>query len=320
MITGSKILVTGATGQMARPIAEHFAKNNEVWVIARFTDTAQRTDLESRGFKTWAWTMGQSDFTGLPDDFDYVVSAAASIYEVSHDYDAAIRNNAEGTGLLMAHVRKCKALLYISSLQVYSQEEDNSRPRLESDALGCHVDYAPSYSAGKLAAEAVVRTLCRLYDIPCMIARLGMAYGVTGHGGAPTILFNQLRAGETVVVPPMGVSYCALLSEEDIVRQVEPLLHGASIPTEIVNWCGDVATDEREMSDFVADLMGRRDQLKELPEAGYRGGAGDITNRSRFTGPCQVEWRDGLERTLRARYPDYPFAAAAATSAEKASA
>lgn len=320
MIKGCKILVTGATGQMARPIAEHFLKNNEVWIIARFSNPQHREEVEAQGFKTWSWTMGQTDFTGLPDDFDYVVSAAASIYEVSNDYDAAIRNNAEGTGLLMAYLRKCKAFLYISSLQVYSQEADNSRPRLETDALGCHVDYAPSYSAGKLAAEAVVRTLCRLYNIPSMIARLGMAYGVTGHGGAPTILFNQLRAGETVVVPPKGVSYCALLSEEDIVAQVEPLLKGASVPCEIVNWCGDEATDEREMSDFVADLMGVTGQFEERPEGGYRGGVGDVTNRKRFTGPSKVQWRDGLERSLRARYPDYPFPKPARSDAEAESA
>ena len=38
MIEGQRILVTGATGQVARPLAETLNKNNEVWAAARFSD------------------------------------------------------------------------------------------------------------------------------------------------------------------------------------------------------------------------------------------------------------------------------------------
>lgn len=311
MITNQKVLVTGATGQMARAMAENLLRHdNEVWIIARFTDEKQKAEVEAQGFKTWKWTLGQTDFTGLPDDFDYVVSAAASIFEVFDDYDGAIRTNAEGTGLLMAYLKACKGFLYISSLQVYSAEADNGRLRLETDALGCHAGYAPSYSAGKLAAEAVVRTICRLYDIPTMIARFGMGYGVSGHGGAPITLFKQFMSGEPTVIPTKGVSWCALISEEDVGEQVHSLLEGASVPAEIVNWCGDEPTDEWEMSHFVANLLATPVNVVESPEAGYRGGVGDVTNRMKFTGPCKVPWRDGLERTLRKLFPEAPFRAA----------
>jgi nucleoside-diphosphate-sugar epimerase len=36
MLQDRKILVTGATGQIAGPIAENFAKDNEVWVCGAF--------------------------------------------------------------------------------------------------------------------------------------------------------------------------------------------------------------------------------------------------------------------------------------------
>jgi len=35
---GSKILITGPTGQVATPVAEALAAENEVWGIARFSE------------------------------------------------------------------------------------------------------------------------------------------------------------------------------------------------------------------------------------------------------------------------------------------
>jgi len=307
MIQSKKILVTGATGQVARPIAESLAQHNEVWCIARFTEPVLKAQVEALGIKTWAWTLGDDHFDGLPNDFDYVIHSACNIFDVANDYDACLRANAEGSGFLMRHVRQCKAFLYVSSLQIYSAQEDNSRARLENDPLGCHPLYAPSYSDGKLATEAVVRTLCRLYEIPTMIARLGMAYGTAGHGGVPTQFFNLLRAGTTIKVPPPGVSFCSLLHEDDIIAQVEPLLQGAAVPAEIVNWCGDEVTDELEMTRYVAEIMGVESLMAEDPNGGFRGGFGDVTHRKSFTGPCRVTWREGIKRTLQSRFPDYRF-------------
>ena len=48
-ISGKRVLVTGATGQVARPLAEALGLDNEVWAAARFTDSAARSALEARG-------------------------------------------------------------------------------------------------------------------------------------------------------------------------------------------------------------------------------------------------------------------------------
>ena len=40
MLSGEKILITGPAGQIAFPLAEHLAADNEVWGIARFGDPA----------------------------------------------------------------------------------------------------------------------------------------------------------------------------------------------------------------------------------------------------------------------------------------
>ncbi|MCV7116704.1 NAD(P)-dependent oxidoreductase [Mycobacterium nebraskense] len=46
MLQDRKILVTGGTGQIAGPIAEDFAKHNEVWIAARFSNPDRRAELE----------------------------------------------------------------------------------------------------------------------------------------------------------------------------------------------------------------------------------------------------------------------------------
>jgi len=48
---GAKILITGPTGQVASPIAQALAADNEVWGIARFTNAAARVDLEKAGIR-----------------------------------------------------------------------------------------------------------------------------------------------------------------------------------------------------------------------------------------------------------------------------
>ena len=61
---GSKILITGPTGQVASPIAKALAADNEVWGIARFTNPAVREDLEKAGVRCEAVNLAAGDFSG----------------------------------------------------------------------------------------------------------------------------------------------------------------------------------------------------------------------------------------------------------------
>ena len=306
MITGKKILITGATGEVAREIALSLVGENEVWCLARFSEPGPKARMESVGIKTFRWTLGDDDFTGLPDDFDHVIHSACNIFPVANDYDAAIRTNAEGTGLLLAHCHRAKSLLYVSSLQVYVTPDDLSVSRKEDYPLGSHALYAPSYGIGKVATEAVVRTLARIYNMPTTIGRLGMNYGI-GVGGAPDGAFRAMLSGKPMPVPPRGVSYCSLINNEDVVAQVEPLLNAASVPAMIVNWCGDEAVDERDMYDYLAEIGGLKPDFQESPGAGYHGGVGDPAKRISITGPGKYTWKDGILRAFKANFPDHRF-------------
>lgn len=109
---GSKILITGATGQVAVPIALALAADNEVWGVARFTDPAVRERLERAGVRCETVNMVAGDFTGIPSDFDYVLNFAVA---KSGRWDKDLAVNAESAGLVMAHCPGVTAFLHCSS-------------------------------------------------------------------------------------------------------------------------------------------------------------------------------------------------------------
>src|ERR1700704_5535741 len=140
MLQGKKILVTGATGQIAGPIAENFAKDNEVWCAARFSDPKRKAELEAIGVKTFVWDMDSGDPSALPDDFTHVVHSAL---HVSPDYDESITNNAEASALLMQHCRKAVPFHRISITHVYKRHQDHPPHAYpETGPLGCLASYA----------------------------------------------------------------------------------------------------------------------------------------------------------------------------------
>jgi nucleoside-diphosphate-sugar epimerase len=130
-VRGSKILITGPTGQVATPIAKALAADNEVWGIARFTDTTARDGLEKAGVRCEKANLADGDFSAIPSDFDYVINLAVA---KSGRWDKDLAANAESVGLLMAHCPDAKAFLHCSSAAVYDPPDDD--PRTEATAPG----------------------------------------------------------------------------------------------------------------------------------------------------------------------------------------
>lgn len=302
MLSGKKILVTGASGQVAGPIASALALDNDVWCLARFKNPVARADLEKQGMTCVSWTLGSDDFSEVPDDFTHVVHAAANIF--TPDWNHAIEANAEGTGLLMTHTRNAEAFLYISSMSVYKADPDPWHAYHEGDALGAETPFSPTYSIGKVATEAVVRTLARQLGLPTTIARLNMAYGTSGHGGLPAVFCEMIRNGRPVPHVPGRQNVGSPIHEDDLIAQTEPLLAAASVPATIVNWAGDEVVEDVELYRYLGELTGVEPVLEEVADVVYPLQVADVTRRVQITGPTAVTWKDGVRRSLAVRYPD----------------
>ena len=306
MIKDKKILITGATGQVARPIAEYLAKSNEIWCAARFSEPALKKELEDGGMRTFTWELGSDNFQGLPMDFDYVIHSAWKI--PGTDFDAAISANVEGTAFLMNHCRDAEAFLFVSALAVYRFIDDGRHLYKEGvDGYGNPSPYAPTYSVVKVAGECLVRSLSRLYALPTTIARLGMAYGSYGHTGRPSRVFELLKAGKPIYVTTKR-HVVSVIHEDDIVANVEPLLKAASVPPMIVNWADDEAVDELEMYEHIGRISGIKPNIVIDDSVAIPVTAGDPATRKAVTGPSRVSWKEGILRTLKRNFPDHTFA------------
>lgn len=302
MLNGERILVTGVTGQIAFPIARMLAVENEVWGLARLSRPDDRQRVAEVGITPVACNLGEGNFAGVPSNFTYVIHLAAN-QAPGWDYDAAIRANAEGTGLLLQHCRSAKGVLVMSTHSVYRPQDDPLYVFTEDSPLGeCNSTHAPTYSVSKISQEATARLAARAFGVPVTIARMNASYGP--NGGLPAMHIDALAEGRTVTTRWDPCMYSPIY-EDDINLQVNALLDAASTPAAIVNWGGDEAVSVQEWATYAGELMGVDAAIDVVPIGGtLRGSIADATVRASITGPCTVDWREGVRRTIATRHPD----------------
>jgi nucleoside-diphosphate-sugar epimerase len=294
---GSKILITGPTGQVATPVAQALAADNEVWGIARFTNPAVRESLEKAGVRCQAINLAAGDFTGLPEDFDYIINLAVA---KSGNWDKDLAANAEAVGLLMAHCRAAKAFLHCSSGAVYDPPDDE--PRTERAALGDnHKPLFPTYSISKIAGEVVARTMARALGLATTIARLNVPYG--DNGGWPFYHMEMMLAGIPIPVPPGAPARYNPIHEDDIIATIPKLLEAASVPATTLNWCGEQAISLQEWCGYLGSLVGKEPVFEESEQA-LRGNPTDATRMRELVGAATVDWHDGMRRMAAKFHPE----------------
>jgi len=294
-----KILVTGLTGQVARPIALQLAPSNEVWGIARFSDPARRQQLEEGGVRCETLDLESGDFSSLPTDFDVVLHFAVS-RSTPPDFDRDLRANAEAAGLLLAHTRPATAFFHCSTTGVY--QPDGHTVFTEESPLGDnHRVMMPTYSIVKIAAEAVVRTLARQHEVPTVIARLNTPYGETG--GWPWYHLLMMKSGVPIPVHSDAPSRYTLFHQRDILRTLPDLVEAASVPALVVNWCGREHVSIEEWCAYLGELTGLVPKLEPTPHTLQSVMSDDARMRA-LAGPAEVPWRQGIREMVEALAPE----------------
>lgn len=308
-----RILVTGASGQIAYPLVRDLAKDNEVWGIARFSDPskretwnvgnfirpATREELDAAGVITRSVDLADPDWSELPDRFDHVLHLAV-FQMLGLDYDYALKINAEGTGLLMSRFRDA-SFLVMSTIGVYDRDPDPKHVYVETDPLGdSKSPHSPTYSISKISQEAVARTMARTLNVPTTIARMGLSYGA--NGGLPAYHLDMML-NEIPIGLHEGATFCCPISEADITAHVDGLLDAASVPATIVNWGGDDVITAEDYLGYLGELTGVQAQIDyESPTSGFV--IVDATKRRSLTGPCITDWRTAMREMVAGRHPD----------------
>jgi len=297
MLENEKILITGATSQVALPVARELAKSNEVHGLGRFGNAEQRAQLEGMGIRCIALDLAEDCFDACPDDFDLVLNFAVV---KSGDWDYDLSANGEGVGRLMSHCRNARAFLQCSSGAVYA--EGAPAARVEGAPYGDnHKAMLPTYSICKIAAETMARFGARQWNLPTTIARLSVPYG--NNGGWPFYHLIMLRNGVEIPVHSDRPNLYNPIHEDDILAQLPRLLEIAAVPATVVNWGGSEAVGIEEWCAFLAELTGLTPKFR-YTEAALRGLPLDPSRMHELVGRTKVPWQDGLRRMVAALAPE----------------
>ncbi len=296
-LEGEKILITGPTSQVALPVVEALAKNNQVFGLARFSKAADREKVEALGAETLAVDLAEADFDLVPRDFSIVLHFAVV---KSGDFEYDLAANAEGVGRLMAHCRPAKGFLHCSTAGVYKDAGHHALK--ETDALGDnHSAILPTYSISKIAAESVVRFSARHWNIPTVIARFSVPYG--DNGGWPWFHLMMMKAGAPIPVYKDKPSVYNLIHQDDYISMIPRLLQLADVPAVTVNWGGSEPTSIEEWCAYMGELTGLEPKFNYTEDT-IASVILDPSKMHELVGKTHVDWRKGIERMVRARNPE----------------
>ncbi|MHB8463629.1 MAG: NAD-dependent epimerase/dehydratase family protein [Acidimicrobiales bacterium] len=302
MISGEKILVTGASAEVALPLVRFLSTRNEVWGAARFADPNTRQKVEAAGARPVAIDVAEGDLSTLPTDFTYVLHLA--YYRGgADDFDGAMRVNGEGTGRVLQHCRSAKAALVMSSSGIYAPHEDPWYFPKEEEAIGgANVPWSPTSGTSKIAQEAVARFCAHAFALPVVIPRLNTVYGEHSPIYLPNMHMDAIVAGREVTVRWDPMTHTPIHTDE-MCNQLEAILDAASCPATVVNWGGDEAVTTQDWCRLAGSFAGTDVKLKLQPVPNTtRSAASDQTKRAAITGPSKIVFAEAYRRIFEARH------------------
>lgn len=288
-LSGKRVLVTGASGLVAFPVAAKLAEANEVFAVARFSDPRQRRMLDAAGANTVAFDLANPDLSALPKSVDVVINYAV----LPPNHKDAYEVNAGTTGRLARRYRDCEAFVHGSTGSLY--EYQGERPLREDDPYGLHSS-AENYAASKIAAEFLVKHLSEDYRMPATIVRIFSFYGP--RGGGVTQRIDQVARGEPVSVYPGVRNVHTPLFEDDYVEKTIAAASIAKAPAEIVNVGGTEPVTTEEYCRIAGEILGKEPVFVENSKAWPIWA--DTTKMVRLLGPNKVTMREGIRRTIEA--------------------
>ncbi len=287
-IKGKRVLVTGASGLVALPVAVKLAEDNEVFAVARYSDPAQKRLIEEAGATAVSFDLADPDLSPLPAQVDVVINYAVLPPKFGN---LAYEVNTGATGRLARRYRGAEAFVHGSTGSAY--EHKGGRLLREDDPYGLHHP-VENYAASKIASEFLLRHLSEDYGLPVTIVRIFSFYGP--RGGAVTQRIDQVLRGEPVSVYPGEPNLYTPLYEDDYVAKTIGAATIAKVGCETLNVGGSEAATIQEYCRMAGEIVGREPTFVENSASWSI--AADVTKMERLLGPSEVSVREGVRRVI----------------------
>jgi UDP-glucuronate 4-epimerase len=287
-LRGKTVLVTGASGLVAFPVAAELAKNNRVYALARWSDPEQKRGIELAGAQPVVADLADEDLSALPKSVDVVINYAV----LPPNYgNMAYDVNAGATGRLARRYRDAEAFVQGSTGSLY--EYQGERPLREDDPYGLH-SAGENYAASKIAAEYMLKHLSVDYGLPVTIVRIFSFYGP--RGGGVTQRIDQVARGLPVSVYPGVRNVHTPLYEDDYVEKTIAAARIGKVGCEIVNVGGSEAVTTQEYCRIAGEMLGKEPIFREDGTSWPIWA--DTTKMEQLLGPSKVSIREGVRRII----------------------
>jgi UDP-glucuronate 4-epimerase len=296
--SGKRVLVTGASGIVALPVAVELAKDNEVFALARWSDPEQKRKVEASGAQAITFDMAETDLSSLPKSVDVVINYAVlppNFKNMAYDVNTA------STGRLARHYRDCEAFVHGSTGSLY--EYQGERPLREDDPYGLH-SAGENYAASKIGAEYMLRHLSEDYNLPVTMVRIFSFYGP--RGGGVTQRVDQVLRGEPVSVYPGVKNWHTPLYEDDYVQKTIAAAGIAKIGCEVINVGGSEMVTTQDYCRMAGEMVGKEPIFVENGKSWPI--AADVTKMEKLLGPSKISVREGVRRIIESAHERLPNA------------
>jgi nucleoside-diphosphate-sugar epimerase len=288
VLSGKRVLITGASGVVAFPVAVELAKRNETHAVARFSDPEQKRRLELLGVRTITFDMANPDMSPLPQSIDVVINYGV----LPPTHPQAYEVNAGATGRLASRYRDCEAFVHGSTGSLYQYQGE--RPLTENDPYGLHGGGGENYAASKIAAEFLLKHLSVEYNMPTVMVRIFSFYGP--RGGGVTQRVDQVARGLPVSVYPGVRNVHTPLYEDDYVEKTISAASIAKAPAEIINLGGSEAVTTQEYCEMAGELLGKKPTFVENGRSWPIWA--DTSKMAKLLGPSRISVREGVRRVI----------------------
>ena len=260
--TGPRVLVTGGTGFLGRPVVRRLvADGYQVRVLAR--TLAKAAVVQGFGAEVCAGDVADLDSFGRAvAGCEMVVHLAAGTSGSEKDSESAtIRGTRNLLTLCTRH--GLKRVVYISSCGVYGVADYTKNARVtESAGLERFPERRGSYTASKLAAEGLVKDFMQSAGIPTVILRPGTIYGPGGE------IYTQLMGfaiGSLYIVIGTGRFTLPIVYVDNLVDAVVMSLEKSEAVGHVFNVVDPERIDKRTYMELVVRRINPRARVIYFP-------------------------------------------------------